>query len=292
MTDKIHSELNALISLIDEPNEQMFGQIKKQLQGYGHQAIPLLENAWDNSFEPEIQDRIENIIHGIQQESLFEELEIWKKEGQYDLLQGFLIISKFQYPDLDEEALKSQVDAIKRDIWLELNSNLTALEKVKVINHILFDVHGFSGNKTNVEALHNVFLNNLLETKKGNYLSLGILYIFISQKLGIPVFGVDLPRHFVLAYVDEVHDEKYSVADESEILFYINPFNKGAVFTHREIETYIRHMKLSPKSSYFRPCHNRLIILRVVEFLMDSFKESGLTEKVEELAILVALLQE
>ena len=215
MAEKLHKELNALISLLDEPNEHMFGQIKKQLLGYGYDAIPHLENAWDNSFQPQIQERIEDIIHGIQQVDLRKNLESWKKEGQYDLLEGFILISKFQYPDLDEAAIHKQIEAIKRDIWLEFNSNLTALEKVKVLNHILFEVQGFSGNKTNATALHNVFLNNLLETKKGNYLSLGILYIFISQKLGIPIFGVDLPKHFVLAYVDEVHDEKYTVADES-----------------------------------------------------------------------------
>ncbi len=280
-------ELNALIRLLDEPNEEMFDHIRKKLMNYGNDAIPLLEDAWDNSFDHLIQNRIEDIIHTIQIKNLSQELSIWARGNSFDLLKGFYLATKYQYPDLNEQDINDQIELIKRDVWLELNSNLTALEKIKVINHIVFEIHGFKGNKTNIDAPQNLFLNNLLETKKGNHLSIGILYIIVAQKLGIPIFGVNLPQHFVLAYVDEVHEEKYKIVDENEVLFYINPFNKGAVFTRREIDIFINHMRIKPADEYFKPCDNITIIKRLFENLIYSYKKLGYQVKVEELNKLV-----
>jgi len=284
-------ELNALISLLDEPNENMFGQIKNKLMVYGMDAVPFLENAWDNSFDSIIQERIEDIIHNIQQDDLKNELIHWKNSRPYDLLTGFSLVSKYQYPDIDEKEIREKVEIIKRDVWLELNSNLTALEKVKVLNHIIFEIHGFTGNKSNIDAPRNLFLNNLLETKKGNHLSIGIFYTIIAQKLGIPIFGVNLPQHFILAYVDEIHDEKLSIANESEVLFYINPFNKGAVFTKREIEVFIKHLKLKRDNQYFVPSDNKVIIHRLILNLIKSFNKLGYSNKVEELKILLQVFE-
>ncbi len=282
-----NKELDALISLLDEPNKDVFLKIRDKLVFYGVDAIPLLENVWDNSFDNLIQIRIEEIIHNIQQNHLRIELKEWGRNSHFDLVKGFFLVSQFQYPDLDFKDLNGKVELIKRDIWLELNSGLTALEKVKVINHIFFDIHGFKGNKANIDAPQNFFINHLIESKKGNYLTLGILYIIIAQKLGIPIFGVDLPQHFVLAYVDEVHDEKYSIADENEVLFYINPFNKGAIFTKREIEVYVNHLKIESSPAYFKPCSNKTIITRLIENLINTYNKLGYNDKVNELNELI-----
>ncbi|MCD4790948.1 MAG: transglutaminase-like domain-containing protein [Bacteroidales bacterium] len=285
-----YNELNALISLLDEPSNQMFDQIRKQILFYGIEAIPHLEDAWDNSFDNIIQERIEKIIHSIQLSNLKEYLKSWKQKNHYNLFKGFFFATKYQYPDLNEDEIKEKIEKIKRDIWLELNNNLTALEKVKVINHILFDIHRFSGNKTNIDAPQNLFINNLLETKKGNHLSIGILYIILAQSLNIPIFGVNLPQHFILAYVDEIHEEKISSVNENEVLFYINPFNKGAVFTQREIELFVKHLKLKPNPLYFKPCDNIVIIKRLFDNIIYSYKKLGYIEKVEELKTIVTVL--
>ncbi|MCB2221362.1 MAG: transglutaminase-like domain-containing protein [Bacteroidetes bacterium] len=286
-----NNELSALISLLDEPSDQIFDQIRDKLLVYGTQAIPSLEHAWDNSFDSQIQVRIEEIIHSIQLMDLHNELYAWKKEQRYDLFKGFFLVARYQYPELSETFISERIEIIKRDIWLELNSNLTALEKVKVINHIIFDIHGFSGNKVNIDAPQNLFINNVLESRKGNHLSMGILYIIIAQKLGIPVFGVNLPQHFILAYVDEIHEEKYTLANENEVLFYINPFNKGAVFTRREIEIFIKHLKMEKETGYFKPCDNVVIIHRVLENLRNAFNKQGYGEKVDEVKSLIQVLQ-
>jgi len=282
MTDsKREKELKALISLLDEPDAVVYEQIRSKIYAYGTDAIPVLEASWEQSFDHQLQERIEEIIHMIQQDDLYAGLSSWAQLSNEDLMKGFMLAARYQYPDLDSEKIIKQVGQLIQDVWLELNNNLTALEKIKVVNHILFDVHKFRGNKSNMKSPDNLYLNILLETKKGNPLSIGILYIIIARSLKLPVYGVDLPNHFILAFMDTMADE--SGQTDSSALFYINPFNRGALFTHNEIEAYIRQMKLKHNESYFHPCDNLTILRRVFGELIDLYQKQGNSEKVEEL---------
>ncbi len=279
-------EISALLNLLDDPDEQIYIHVKDKFVSFGTKIIPHLENAWEDSFDAIIQKRIEEIIHLIQIESLNKELLNWAKNNQYDLLTGILLIARFQYPDLDEEKIRKQIQQIKQDVWLEINDDLTALEKVKIINHILFDVHQFSGNISNYHAPQNSFINTVLETKKGNPVSLAILYMVIAQELNIPIYGVNLPEHFIVAYVDEFKnlfsnsDKKHTAEN---VLFYVNPFSKGIIFSNKDIDQFLAQLKLDPKSSYYKPCSNLDIIKRVIRNLIYSFEKLGHLDKIDEL---------
>ena len=285
-----NKELQALIRLIDEPDEVIFRTIHDRIFAHGMEAVPILENVWESSFDPVIQHRIEDLIHQIQLDELKRELLSWSQFQHHDLLQGALLVTKFQYPDLDEDAIMKKIGQISQDIWLELNQNLTGLEKVKVINHILFDIHKFTGNIANILSVDNYYINNLLDSKKGSPLSLGIIYIAIAQSLKIPVFGVDLPRHFVLAYTDEIILNLRDVP-EGEVMFYVNPFNKGAVFTRNEIDLFVKQLKLEKKESYFVPCDNKTIIRRMINELINIYDQSGNPSKRDEMKELLEVIE-
>jgi regulator of sirC expression with transglutaminase-like and TPR domain len=283
-------ELNALISLLDDPDETVYGEIEAKLLTLGHTVIPLLEHAWENSFDSVFQQRIEHIIHKIQFDSIEGQLVSWARRDQSNLLKGILLVARYQYPDLDEPKIIKQIEQIKQDVWLELNNNLTALEKVRVINHILFDVHGFGGNTTNYHAPQNSYINNVLESKKGNPLSLSIIYLIIAQDLSIPIYGINLPEHFVLAYVDE--ESHFPVYGETpnKVLFYINPFSKGAVFSSKEIDAFLKQLKLPLEQTYYEPCPNSDIIKRVFRNLILAYEKQGYPSKVKEIENLLAVL--
>ncbi|HTA83500.1 MAG TPA: transglutaminase-like domain-containing protein [Bacteroidia bacterium] len=289
MAEMDKKEISALISLLDDPDEKIFGSIKGKLLDIGEIVIPVLEDAWESSFSPLLQSRIENIIHRIQFEKILESLTEWKQNNSDNLWMGVLLIARYQYPDLKEEKLEKQIQLIKQDVWLELNENLTALEKVRVINHILFDVHRFSGNTENYNAPENSYINKVLENKKGNPLTLAIIYLVIANQLQMPIYGVNLPQHFVMAYVDEndLSDNEW----EDKILFYINPFSKGAVFSRREIDMFLKQLNLSPEKMYYTPCSNSNIIERLIRNLVSAYNKLGHPDKVAELEEMLSLLE-
>ncbi len=285
-------EVFALISLLDDPDELVFRQVSTKFLSLGQEVIPVLEDAWEHSFDTLIQNRIENIIHQIQFDLIKEALKEWAKPEQQDLLEGALLIARYQYPDIDLAKILKQIAQIKQDVWLELNEYLTALEKVKILNHILFDVHNFSGNTTNYHAPQNSYINNVLESKKGNPLLLSIIYTIIAQELEIPIYGVNLPEHFILCFADiEMMGMPTSKGNEgSNVLFYINPFSKGAVFGQKEVDAFLMQLKLAPMAKYYEPCSNLEIIKRLLRNLISSYEKLGYPDKSEELRGLLGSL--
>lgn len=278
-----NKELKALIRLLDEPDHKVYNQIKGQIFTFGLEAIPALETTWENSFDNLIQKRSLDLIHEIQFENTYIELNNWAHFQFNDLLKGFILVSRYNYPDLDEEVITKKVGQIIQDVWLEINSDLTGLEKVRVINHIFFDVHHFRGNKKNFYSPDNFFVNNVLDNKLGNPLSLGLLYLIVCQSLKIPVYGINLPKHFILAYADSNSIKEELAIRQTDVLFYLNPFNKGAVFTKNEVDLYVEQMKLPKDNSYYTPANHLVMINRLLEDLIYSYEKIGYKDKVVEL---------
>ena len=132
-------DIGFLIQLLDDTDTEVAEHVEEQLLAYGLDAIPLLEEAWSKSFDPLLQSRIERIVHRIQLDSLKADLKIWTLNESANLLKGAILAAKYQYPDLEEKIIHEKIEKIKKDVWLELNDNLTALENVKVLNHIFVD---------------------------------------------------------------------------------------------------------------------------------------------------------
>jgi hypothetical protein len=276
-------ELKAMIQLLEDPDEQIFEEIRDRLLSLGNAVVPALESVWENTFNNVLQTRIEDIIQTIQFSSVREDLKRWAEEGGTDLLAGTLLVSRYQYPDMDEDSVRRQIELIRKDVWLEINPNLTAYEKVRVINHILFEVYNFTGNTSNYHAPQNSYINNVLETKRGNPLLLSILYSVIAQGLNIPVYGVNLPEHFILAYRDEFALST-GANEEEAILFYINPFSR------REIDTFLKQLKLEADPKYYGSCSNIAIVTRQIRNLIFAYEKLGYPNKAEDLKQLLDIL--
>lgn len=280
------AEINSLIRLLDDPDREIFEHVHEKLLSYGPNAITYLENAWEQAFDPIQQERIADLVHEIQFGLVKTDLELWHHGGAFDLLQGVLIINKYQYPDLDEQKIINQIEAIKRDIWMQMMFEGSPAEQVKLINHVLYNIYGFSGNTTNHQDPQNSYLSQVLESKKGNQISLAIIYSIVAQKLDIPVFGVNLPQHFILAYMDETAKNEF----ESGILFYINAFNKGFIFGRRDVDMFLKQLNLKIDKQFYEPCSNTDIVRRILRNLISAYENLGSTEKVSELNELLAIL--
>jgi regulator of sirC expression with transglutaminase-like and TPR domain len=288
--DKIR-KMEALVSLIDEPDPVVFADISRSIENFGYEIIPFLEMEWEKQTQPTLQKRLEDIIHSIQYRRVSEDLEGWIETGATDLLQGCLILARYQYPNLNEHEIEYQLARIRKDIWLELNDNLTALEQIKIFNYIFFEMHGFHGNVENYHAPENSFLNKVLESKNGNPLSLSIIYMLIAQSLDLPVKGVNLPEHFVLAYTGASIDPDTLEYKGNHVLFYINVFSKGTVFSYKDIELFLKQLNQESKPSYFNPCQNADIIMRMLNNLLISYQKINDTEKLNEIRNLAIMFE-
>jgi regulator of sirC expression with transglutaminase-like and TPR domain len=280
------TEVNSLIRLLDDPDPEIYTHVHEKLLSYGTEAIEHLESAFEQAFDAIQQERIADLVHEIQFGIVKNDLKLWYQSGAFDLLQGILIVNRYQYPDLDEQKIINQIEAIKRDIWIQMMHEASPVEQVKLINHVFYHIYGFSGNTANHQDPQNSYLSQVMETKKGNQILLAIIYSIVAQKLDIPVHGVNLPQHFILAYLDESNQSEF----ESGILFYINAFNKGFIFGRRDVDMFLKQLNLTFDKQFYEPCSNTDIIKRVLRNLISSYEQLGSEEKVTELNGLLIIL--
>ena len=280
-------EVKSLIRLLDDPDKEIYEHVHDKLFSLGTEAIEYLESAFQEAFDPIQQDRLANLVHEIQFGIVKNDLKLWHQSGAFDLLQGILIVNRYQYPDLDEQKVINQIEAIKRDIWIQMMNDANPAEQVKLINHVFYNIHGFSGNTTNHQDPQNSYISQVLDTRRGNQISLAIIYSIIAQKLDIPVYGVNLPQHFILAYMDETMQSEF----EGGILFYINAFNKGFIFGRRDVDMFLKQLNLKFDKQFYEPCSNRDIIKRVLRNLIASYEHMGSPEKVAELNELLEIFE-
>ncbi|MCK9207403.1 MAG: transglutaminase-like domain-containing protein [Salinivirgaceae bacterium] len=281
-------EIQSIIKLLDDPDQSVFMAIRNKLTQMGTGVIPFLETAWENSLDELFQSRIESIIQEIHHSNIKSNLKKWESSGN-DLLQGALLIAQFQYPEINQEEILKTIELLKKDVWLEINENLTALEKIKIVNHIFFDVHNYSRSNTFQNSPQSNYINQLIESKKGSPIALSILYAGICQQLNIPIFGVALPKNFILCYKDPLLQAFDEDMNEG-VLFYINPFNKGVVFGKKEIEAFIKQQKLENKKAYFQPCSNKETIIHLLNQLIEFYDSMGDKTKSDDFRSLLKIL--
>lgn len=267
-------ELWALISLLDDSDKEVTQHVEEKLRSLGTQIIPSLEQAWSAETEPETHRKIEDLIHLIQFESLEKEFEKWALSLDADLITGAYLVSKYHYPEIVLDDIRRKLLRIRQNIWLELNHNQTPLEQIQIFNQIFYYHEGFKGNQS--VDFSDFCINYSLDTRKGNTTSLGIIYQCLANDLNLPVYGVTLPKHFILAFTKKtLLDFSYPETLERDIMFYINPINKGSVFSRNEIKDYLSRLNLSSHINYFVPAGNKVIIKE----LLIQLREAHLLKK-------------
>jgi regulator of sirC expression with transglutaminase-like and TPR domain len=267
-------EISALFHLIDDPDDEVFSTVSNRIISFGKGIIPNLENLWENSPNEALQDRIEMLIHRLHLRDLQHDFDRWKQLPEPDLLAGAMLAAKYQYPDLTPAPIIDEIEKMRRNIWLEMNSYLTPLEQTNVITTILYNYYKIKGTEVNVAEPNDFLFNKLLETKKGNSINTGILFLVLCDLLDIPIRAVDIPRQFILAYFDVSQGkwDKLPSNPSHRIQFYIDPMS-GQIFTHKDVETYFRRISVPPTATYFRPQSNVRIIRHLLESYAACFEE-------------------
>lgn len=285
-------KLDALIGLLDDPDLTVFEMVEQELLKESDEIIPELEKKWEISLDGNCQERIENIIQHLQFKETSRMLREWietENTGQ-SLLSGFLIIDRFQYPDVNTLSIGVKLEIIRKKIWLELNNSLTLLEKTTIINHFLFNILEYSINFKNIHSPQNCFLNQILDTRKGNPVSIAVFYTIIARLLEMPAYFIDFPKNPLVAIVDAKLARKvHGSNSDSDVLFYINPSNRGAITSIKEIEYHLRTNNFQPIKNYTEPKSDVQFIRRLVESLELSYQSVNFMDKRERVHQLLEL---
>jgi len=282
-------EINALIKLLDDNDQEVFRHVHDKLMSFGIEVVPTLEEAWTADLTPTTHERLEEIVHGIQFDSLVKEFKLWLSKESPDLLTGSFLISKYFYPDASMDDVRIRLQKIRQSIWLELNYNQTPLEQIQIFNQVFYNYHNFKGQQVSSDYF-DYCINHVLENRKGCSMSVGIIYQILANDLNLPVYGVTLMRHYILAFCKKtIFDFNTELYLEREVMFYINPINKGSIFSRNEIKDYINKLDAEQLDEFFIPSDNLSILKEQLRYLIDIAEEKKEKERVDELSYLLKL---
>ncbi len=280
-TDYVHkntekmkdSEFKALVNLLDDKDTYVYEAVFQKLLSAGTDILEKLYRILDRGKDDLRSERIQDIINQINHAKSDKDFLKWLKNDS-NLLYGAFLIAKYQYPEILFEDVEDKLNKIVSDLRAEINFYLTGLQQIRKINHVLYDIHRFSPDFSDIINPETSYLNKVLENKKSNDVLIAVVYIYVAQKLNLPVYGVDFPRNFLLMFKDK---------RSNKALFYINPFNKGVIVTENDIKVFLKNHKIKSKESYFKACSNKQIIKRLLTLLMNSYMQRKNSEKTEEI---------
>ncbi|MDR2872665.1 MAG: tetratricopeptide repeat protein [Xanthomonadaceae bacterium] len=195
-------------------------------------------------------------------------------DSQLPLLQTALLIARDEYPDLDVDFYRSLVHGYAEYLRPKIETIPVPPLKMAAINRHLFDELGYGGNHDEYYDPRNSYLNQVIDRRLGNPISLALVQIEVARQLGLPLDGVSFPGHFLV---------RMSIGDGMLIM---DPFNGGRPLAVEELrerasahldgETPDDQMLLEILS----PAPNRAILVRVLRNLLGVYAERNEWDRV------------
>jgi regulator of sirC expression with transglutaminase-like and TPR domain len=257
------SKFEALVRLLDDTDPVVAQHVEQELMRLGTTGITLLEEAWERAQDATVQGRLEELIYHIQVNHYTRELYEWRLSGGKDLIDGWMILTQIRYPTLDAQKYRNEVKKLVSKIWLQLATGMNDLEKLVVINRQLFNTEKYVGNFEEPERADNNFLGQLIDSKRGNSLSLSLFYAVICQELEIPLQVVNFKGYYALRYISRTTH------------FYIDAYNKGMFFTPQQVQDFLQKLKADTNVNTYKPLSNIYIILHLIQAIADALTQEG-----------------
>ena len=263
-------EIKSLISLIDD--DMVYEAIFEKIVDVGKDAISFLDDELETSLDSVKTNRLQEAYDQIILNTCKEDLRKWKNEDESNLFEAMIIISRLRYPQLDLSLINAELAKIKDGLWLELNDNFTALEKIRILNNVFFDMFKFVGDTKDFFNPSNSFIVDVIKRKKGNPITLSALYSIVAQSVGVPIYGVNMPRHFITVYMDRMLHYPYDNLSRANVLFYVNPFGRGEIYNIKEVYNFLNRLKMKVSDDILLPCDHEQIVRRSINNLILIYK--------------------
>jgi regulator of sirC expression with transglutaminase-like and TPR domain len=175
-----------------------------------------------------------------------------------------LEMAAIERPGLDAVPYLEMLDRVASELDTRLGGQAGSdgPRFVRVANDYLFQELGFRGNESDYYDPSNSCLDVVLDRRTGIPITLSVVYIEVARRLGRPVFGIGLPGHFVVQYIDD----EYSA--------YIDPFHAGKLLTEDDCGRLAREITgvdLSTEPSTLAPVSDRYILVRMLNNLRSAY---------------------
>jgi regulator of sirC expression with transglutaminase-like and TPR domain len=266
---------DAIIRLLKDGDPDTIHLVKQQLLLGGAETIPDLRDLLS-------MDDEQAAIHV---REILSEIEVKHAQTSFDqicrgistareLEQACWYLAQIFLPGVEIDSYQKTLDKWADELRTRLSPDDSASVRVAAMAQFLGKELGFRGNVDDYYSARNSLLPCVIDSRLGIPISLSVLYMFVAQRSGITIEGINLPGHFVLRL--------------GAILF--DPFHEGRVLTTRDCVEILSHQKLTLHSSHLQAAHPRLILVRILANLLYIFEKDKNLSSHEMVAKWIRLL--
>lgn len=253
-------EKRALLNLLGDDDPEIYHAVRERIVSLGPEVCDWLR-PHTLSGDPELRRHSRDIIYHFERREADREFLLFclHRGEDLDLETGALLLARTAYPTINIEAYSALLDSYADVIAPHINASLTPRELLSVINHHLFKELGFRGDEETYFDPRNSYLNQVLDRRKGNPISLCLIYLLVARRLKLPIAGIGLPGHFVCRY--------QSTLDS----VYIDAFDQGRLLTKADCVQFLLHSAFGLHEQFLAPISSRRMLMRMCGNLHQSY---------------------
>jgi regulator of sirC expression with transglutaminase-like and TPR domain len=218
-----------------------------------------------------------------------------REETRIDLAHACLMIAEDAYPELDAERYLGELERMA----LRLRASLAKAgagarspadspeDRVMALNQFLFRELGYRGNTEEYYDPRNSYLNEVMDRRTGIPITLGVLYMTLGRRIGLPLEGVSFPGHFLV---------RLRLRGGMLVL---DPFDGGAPLGADDLRARLERVvpkglgegvrvRDLPLEQFLEPASTRQILARVLRNLKGIYREADQPDRL--LAVLNRML--
>jgi hypothetical protein len=243
----------ALVRLFRDDDPETVVLVKEQLVRQGEEVLPDLREllAADSAV---VAAHAQEVLHEIAGKKASAALEgLLAGSGDPDWEEVSVLVSSALMPWVEADDLRGRLDE-----WgAVLKTRLAAggAEPLAMLISYLHGELGFTGNSTDYYSHENSVLASVLENRKGNPLTLSLLYRFVAARAGLEVEGVNLPGHFI--------------ARCGETLF--DPFHDGRILDMADCADILARQGRELNDEHLEPPGSREVVARMLANLSHAY---------------------
>jgi regulator of sirC expression with transglutaminase-like and TPR domain len=249
------TEIEALMLLLLDDDAKIRDAVARRFEDLGHDGLEALRGARDAE-DARIRLRARLMLWRLDSERVARALEE-HLGGKADLERASVLLARVERPDLDELLLRVELDRLGEGVREAIRGCRSAAERARTLGSVLHDREGFSGDVEIFDDPRNTYLNDVLDRRIGIPISLSLVYILVGRRAGLPVRGVGMPLHFLVALEDE----------QGQRLL-VDPYGGGRLMSRESCRTMLAGYHHAFREDYLRPVQDRHMLRRMIANLI------------------------
>jgi regulator of sirC expression with transglutaminase-like and TPR domain len=272
------NEMRTLVGLLDDEDPASLTLVRDQILRIGEPILPFLDD-FRASCPGALTARVDALSHELKVRNLKTAFARFSASADCDLEKGSWLVCRVGYAGINPAVYTDWLDKVALGIRRALPQDADHYATMQQLNITLFQELGFSGNEKRYYDPDNTYLNRVIETRRGIPVSLSVLYLLIGRRLGLPLFGVGTPGHFLVGF-----------RESNQSSFFIDPFHKGRLLNAQDVRRMLLRSGYEFRHEYLEKASNREILARMMRNLISIYQKSGVTDRSETLSVLVEMI--